>query len=239
MANYILHPASSRGFVDHGWLKACHSFSFASWHNPDRIHFGALRVLNDDLIAPGKGFGMHPHDNMEIITIPLSGELKHQDSLGNEGIIRAGDVQVMSAGSGVIHSEFNPSPDKEVSLFQIWIFPKFKNVKPRYAQQSFNEYERINNLLTIVEPGPIEEGLWIYQEAWLSIGKFDNHFSAEYKIHKKGNGVYAMVVNGSFEIENHLLLRRDAIGISDTEKFSFTSKEEGSEILVIEVPVNR
>lgn len=238
MTNYMLHPASSRGHADHGWLNAHHSFSFASWYNPERIHFGVLRVLNDDMVAPGKGFGMHPHDNMEIITIPLSGSLEHKDNMGNGEVIRAGDVQLMSAGTGVFHSEFNPSHEEEVSLFQIWIFPKLKNVKPRYDQKTFDVNDRINKLQTLVQPGPADKGLWIYQNAWLSMGKFDADKNAEYIIHKNGNGAYTMAVSGSFEIEGHTLYKRDAIGISNTKNFSFTAKEPGSELLVIEVPMN-
>ncbi len=197
-----------------------------------------LRVLNDDIVAPGKGFGMHPHDNMEIITIPLSGSLEHKDNMGNGAVIRSGDVQLMSAGTGVFHSEFNPSKNEAVSLFQIWIFPKLKNVKPRYDQKSFDVKDRINKLQTLVQPGPTDKGLWIYQDAWLSMGKFDEGLKSEYIINRKGNGAYVMVVTGSFEIDGHTLRKRDAIGISNTDKFSFTSKEEGSELLVIEVPMN-
>lgn len=238
MTNYILHPASGRGHADHGWLNAHHSFSFASWYNPEKVHYGMLRVLNDDIVAPGKGFGMHPHDNMEIITIPLSGSLEHKDNMGNGEVIRAGDVQLMSAGTGVFHSEFNPSKDEEVSLFQIWIFPKLKNVKPRYDQKTFDVINRHNKLQTLVQPGPSEEGLWIYQDAWLSMGKFDADFTSDYSVNKNGNGAYVMVVNGTFEIDGHTLNKRDAIGISGTDKFSFTAKEEGSELLLIEVPMN-
>ncbi len=197
-----------------------------------------LRVLNDDIVAPGKGFGMHPHDNMEIITIPLSGALEHKDNMGNGTVIRSGDVQLMSAGTGVFHSEFNPSKDEAVSLFQIWIFPKLKNVKPRYDQKTFDVKDRINKLQTLVHSGPTDKGLWIYQDARLGMGKFDSGIRSEYSINSKGNGAYVMVVNGSFEIDGHVLNKRDAIGISNTDKFSFTAKEEGSELLVIEVPKN-
>lgn len=197
-----------------------------------------LRVLNDDIVAPGKGFGMHPHDNMEIITIPLSGALEHKDNMGNGAVIRSGDVQLMSAGTGVFHSEFNPSKDEPVSLFQIWIFPNLKNVKPRYDQKTFDVSDRINKLQTLVQPGPTDKGLWIYQDAWLSMGKFDTGSKSDYTINRKGNGAYVMVVTGSFEIDGHTLNKRDAIGIWNTDKFSFTSKEEGSELLVIEVPMN-
>jgi hypothetical protein len=238
MTNYTLHPASSRGHVNHGWLNAHHSFSFASWYNPERIHFGVLRVMNDDIVACGNGFGMHPHENMEIITIPLSGSLEHKDNMGNGAVIHAGDVQVMSAGRGVFHSEFNPSVEEEVSLFQIWIFPKLKNVKPRYDQMTFSGKDRINKLQTIVKPGPSKEGLWIYQDAWLSMGKFEVGLKSGYSTHKKGNGVYVMVVSGSFEIDGYLLNKRDAIGISSINRFSFASIEAGSELLVIEVPMN-
>lgn len=197
-----------------------------------------LRVLNDDIVAPGKGFGMHPHDNMEIITIPLTGSLEHKDNMGNGEVIRSGDVQLMSAGTGVFHSEFNPSQDEAVSLFQIWIFPKLKNVKPRYDQKTFDVSDRINKLQTLVQPGPTDKGLWIYQDAWLSMGKFDTGSKSDYTINRKGNGAYVMVVTGSFEIDGHTLNKRDAIGIWNTDKFSFTSNEEGSELLIIEVPMN-
>ncbi|MFM7643209.1 MAG: pirin family protein [Sphingomonadales bacterium] len=229
------HAANSRGHANHGWLDAHHSFSFASWYNPERIHFGMLRVLNDDIVAGGMGFGKHPHDNMEIITIPLSGALKHQDSMGFSEIIEAGEVQVMSAGAGIYHSEFNPNPDQAVNLFQIWIFPNRKQVEPRYAQR---RYELQNgSFSTLVGPENSGVSTWIHQEAWLSMGEFAADTQASYTMKSVGNGVYIMVVEGEIQIGDQTLAKRDAIGISQTEKVEISCKQN-TKILVIEVPMN-
>ncbi len=228
----IFHPANSRGDVNHGWLHAKHSFSFGSWYNPERVHFGALRVLNDDIVAAGMGFGTHPHDNMEIITIPLSGVIAHKDSMGNASTINAGEIQVMSAGTGIQHSEFNPI-NEELNLFQIWIFPDKKQVEPRYAQRPFEIGQNEFTLLV----GPEITGLstWIHQDAYLSMGNFDADFS--YQLKQEGNGIYLMVVEGEVEIENQVLQAKDAMGISQAEIIHIQSKLP-SKILVIEVPMN-
>lgn len=231
----ILHPADTRGHANHGWLNAKHSFSFASWYNPERVHFGMLRVLNDDIVAGGMGFGKHPHDNMEIITIPLAGSIQHEDSMGFSEVIHAGEVQVMSAGTGVYHSEYNPSPDQELNLFQIWIFPKYKQVEPRYAQ---SKYELKEGTFTELV-GPAESGIstWIHQDAWLSMGSFKAGSSLTYKFKKQGNGIYLMLVEGTINIGEHILNQRDAIGISQTNQIELEI-QENAKILVIEVPMN-
>jgi redox-sensitive bicupin YhaK (pirin superfamily) len=237
MSNIIIHKAEHRGHADHGWLKANHSFSFASYHNPNQMHFGVLRVLNDDTVAPGMGFGTHPHDNMEIITIPLAGDLEHKDSMGNHGIIKYGDVQVMSAGSGIRHSEFNANKDKPVKLFQIWLFPDKENVTPRYDQQTLNVDERINKLQLIVSPDTEKTGLWIHQQAWFNMGRFDKDVKTTYSVKRKENGVYAMIVYGSFEINGNILNERDAIGIWNTESIVLTSLTQDAEILLMDIPM--
>ena len=235
MMKTVFHAANSRGHADHGWLNAKHSFSFASWHNPERIHFGMLRVLNDDIVAGGMGFGKHPHDNMEIITIPLAGSIQHEDSMGFSEVIHAGEVQVMSAGTGIYHSEYNPSPDQELNLFQIWIFPKHKQVEPRYAQRKYELNEGTFTELV----GPQESGIstWIHQDAWLSMGTFKAGRSQEYQLKKQGNGIYLMLVEGQIKIGDQLLTQRDAIGISQTNQVQIEI-EANAKILVIEVPMN-
>ncbi|MCB0757447.1 MAG: pirin family protein, partial [Flavobacteriales bacterium] len=205
LAQTVLHRAETRGHADHGWLNAWHSFSFANWHNPERLHFGALRVLNDDTIAPGKGFGTHPHDNMEIVTIVTEGALMHKDSMGNEGVIKAGDVQVMSAGTGIQHSEFNPDPEHRTKLFQIWLFPRERGLTPRYEQITLAPEDRVNKFQQIVSPDPEDAGTWIHQDAWFQLGKFDDGRTERYAIKRAGNGVYAMVVSGSAEIHGQPL----------------------------------
>jgi quercetin 2,3-dioxygenase len=232
----IIHKANTRGNINNGWLNAHHSFSFGQWQNVERIHFGKLRVLNDDIIQAGYGFGKHPHDNMEIITIPLNGALAHQDSTGGNGIIKKNDVQVMSAGSGIEHSEFNHSKTEEVSLFQIWIFSNQKNIAPRYDQKTFLTADRHNQFQTVVAPFG-NDGLWIYQDAWISLANFDAQFSSSYPIKKQNNGVYILVIEGEIEIDGNTLLKRDAIGIWNTNEINIVSKTN-TEILVIEVPMN-
>ena len=235
--NVIYHPATSRGGADHGWLKAKHSFSFGSWHNPERIHFGALRVLNDDIVAGGTGFGKHPHDNMEIITIPLTGAIKHQDSTGGSGIIKPGEVQVMSAGTGVFHSEMNANSDEGVTLFQIWIFPNRKNVEPRYDQQAFSEEDRKGKWQTLVSPMDREDsGIRIHQAAWISRASLEEGQTLEYNLHSPGNGIYLMMVDGAAVVAEKTLWRRDALGISDADNVEVKATDP-SDILVIEVPM--
>lgn len=233
----IIHKADSRGLADHGWLKSRHTFSFAGYHEPKRMRFGLLRVLNDDIVQPGEGFGTHPHDNMEIISIPLKGALAHKDSTGTEKVINTGDVQIMSAGSGLNHSEYNASKTEEVNFLQLWIFPKEKDIAPRYDQKTFNAAERVNKFQAVVSPEKDKGTLWINQDAYLSLGNIKKGKSAEYAINKKDNGVYAFVLSGSAEIAGTVLSSRDAIGIDDTDKITVKA-EEDTEILVIEVPMN-
>lgn len=237
MAQHVLHTAGSRGHADHGWLNAHHSFSFSSYYDPERVHFGALRVLNDDEIAPGMGFGRHPHDNMEIITIPLEGDLEHQDSMGNKEVIHHGDVQVMSAGSGLYHSEYNKNNDKYLRLLQIWVFPNERNVVPRYGQITLNVAERQNKLQQILSPSKNDEGVWIHQDAWFHLGKFDSGREAEYQLKKAGNGVYAFVIYGNFIVDGQSLHQRDGLGISDFTSFKLKAESDQSEILLMEVPM--
>lgn len=236
-AKMIVHTANSRGSADHGWLKTFHTFSFANYYDEQRMNFGALRVLNDDVVDAGRGFGTHPHDNMEIITIPLEGSLAHKDSMGNSSVIKTGDIQVMSAGTGIKHSEFNNSNDLPVKLLQIWVLPDKRNVKPRYDQITLNIADRKNNLQQIVSPDPKDAGVWIHQSAWFHLGTFDNDFTTSYQLKKKGNGVYIFVIGGSAKIGNKLLQRRDGLGIWDTDSFSITSMASNTELLLMEVPM--
>jgi len=233
----IIYKAGDRGHVDHGWLNAYHSFSFASYYDPLRVHFGLLRVLNDDTVASGMGFGMHPHDNMEIVTIPTKGMLEHKDNMGNSSVIKPGEVQIMSAGTGVMHSEFNPSKTEEVKLFQIWVFPKEKNIKPRYDQRMFDVKERKNKFQTVVSPEKSAHSLWVNQDVYFSLGNFDKNFSTQYSVKHKGNGAYIMVVEGNVEIEGEQLNRRDAIGISEVNDFKISAMSD-TELLVIDVPMS-
>jgi len=235
----IIHKADSRGFANHGWLQANHSFSFANWYNPEKVHFGALRVLNDDVIAPKMGFGTHPHDNMEIITIPLGGELKHRDSMHNEWqSVLPGEVQIMSAGTGVQHSEINGSVDKHLSLFQIWIIPNEQNVEPRYDQKAFEEDNRKNKLQTLVTSiDDMHEGsLKIHQDAVLSRIDLDKDKNFNYQLKSSNHGVYVMTIHGNVIINNNTLDTRDAVAISETEEFNVQSTEN-SQLLFIEVPM--
>jgi redox-sensitive bicupin YhaK (pirin superfamily) len=238
MANTILHKAETRGHAEHGWLESYHTFSFADYHNPERIQFGALRVLNDDRVEPGMGFGTHPHDNMEIISIPLSGVLEHKDSMGNTTVIKSGDIQVMSAGTGIRHSEYNKDKDHEVRFLQIWVFPNKKNVTPRYGQITLNTNDRHNKLQQIVSPNPDDEGVWIHQNVWFYLGRFDEDFSQTYGIKAKGNGVYAFILEGNFNIDGIDLKRRDGFGIWDTDKITIKANSKDAEILLMEVPMN-
>jgi redox-sensitive bicupin YhaK (pirin superfamily) len=231
----ILHKADTRGYAEHGWLNSYHSFSFADYHNPERVHFGALRVLNDDTVKQGMGFGKHPHDNMEIVSIPLSGDLHHKDSTGRDKIIREHDVQIMSAGSGIAHSETNANHDKDVKFLQIWIFPKEKNIEPRYEQKTFLPEDRIDQLLTVVAPDD-EKAVWINQDAWFTLGKFSKDFASTYQLHKKDSGVYVFVLNGNITINDQILDARDGYGIWETEKIDIKANTE-AEILLIEVPM--
>lgn len=232
----VLHKANTRGHANHGWLNAHHTFSFADYYHTDRMHFGMLRVLNDDRIAAGKGFGMHPHSDMEIITIPLSGELEHKDNMGNSAVIRAGEIQVMSAGTGVLHSEFNPNKDKEVNLLQIWVFPNKKGVEPRYDQISIQDIETHKGLKLILSPNAEDAGVWIHQNAWFHLGEFDRQTEETYSFKNAGNGLYVFVIEGEVFIKDYELKKRDGLGISETNhvdlKFGAKSK-----VLLMEVPM--
>lgn len=233
----VIHRADTRGHADHGWLNAHHSFSFASYHDPGRMHFGLLRVFNDDIVAPGMGFGMHPHDNMEIVTIPLSGALEHKDTTGGNGIIHQNEIQVMSAGTGLYHSEFNHSKTEEVKLFQLWVFPRAKGLKPRYDQKVFSPQERVNKFHTVVGPENAGTPLWINQDAYFSLANIDEGKTLEYKIKHPGNGVYLMLIEGNIEVAGENLGKRDAVGIWETDAFTVKAINY-SELLVVEVPMN-
>jgi hypothetical protein len=236
MTNSILHKAETRGDEDHGWLHSRHTFSFADYYDPERIHFGMLRVLNDDFVKAGMGFGTHPHDNMEIISIPLEGDLEHKDSMGNISVIRHGDIQVMSAGTGITHSEYNRNKDRPVKFLQIWIFPNVRNVKPRYDQITLNMADRHNKLQQVLSPEPVDAGVWIYQNAWFHLGQFDKGFSSDYNIKAKGNGVYAFILSGDVTINNQDLNSRDGYGIWDVDKLSIRANTN-AEFLLMEVPM--
>ncbi len=236
MENMVLHKADSRGQADHGWLKSHHSFSFASYYNPERMHFGVLRVLNDDRVEAGMGFGTHPHDNMEIISIPLEGDLEHKDSMGNVAIIKKGDIQVMSAGTGIYHSEYNRNKEKEVKFLQIWVYPNKKNVKPRYDQISLKLEDRHNSLQQILSPDPNDAGVWIHQDAWFHLGKIDAGKGVKYDLKKKGNGVYAFVLSGKLALNGQKLQSRDGLGIWNENQFQIEA-ETDAEILLMEVPM--
>ena len=237
----VLHTAGSRGDVNHGWLHSKHSFSFANYYNPEKIHFGVLRVLNDDFVAAGMGFGLHPHDNMEIISIPLEGDLAHEDSMGNQTVIKHGDIQVMSAGTGVKHSEFNHNKDKPVKFLQIWVMPNKKNVTPRYDQITLDPANRINTLQQILSPNVDDAGVWIHQDAWFHIGKFDLDFTTTYNLKKAGNGIYAFVLYGAFEVAGQKLEERDALGMTEidaiNDSIEVKALTDHAEILLMEIPM--
>lgn len=231
----LLHKADSRGFADHGWLKTNHTFSFANYYNPERVHFGALRVLNDDIILGGQGFGTHPHDNMEIISIPIYGALAHKDSMGHVQAIHADEIQVMSAGTGITHSEYNHSETDPANFLQIWIFPREKGLKPRYDQIQFDPNEFRNTLKTVVNPDH-EGGLFIQQDAWISLCDLDEGLKLEYKLRKEGNGVYFFLIEGSMKIGNEILEQRDGLGIWESNNIGIQAKTK-SRLLVLEVPM--
>jgi redox-sensitive bicupin YhaK (pirin superfamily) len=231
-----IHRAGCRGHADHGWLKTWHSFSFASYYNPDRMHFGALRVLNDDIVQAGMGFGTHPHDNMEIITIVLAGELEHRDSMGNGSVIRQGEVQVMSAGTGIKHSEFNHSSESEVNLLQIWVFPDKKNVEPRYGQAKFEEADMMGKWLNVVSPDAKDGSLWIHQQAWFSLGMFDADSTVSYSLKKADNLIYLFVISGELEVGKDTLNRRDALCIEQIEGEIQIKINQDSKVLLLEIP---
>ncbi len=236
--NTVIHKAETRGKANHGWLNSHHTFSFANYYNIDRMNFGVLRVLNDDSVQAGMGFGTHPHDNMEIISIPLEGDLEHKDSMGNITVIKEGDVQAMSAGTGVTHSEYNKNKDKDVKFLQIWIYPKTRNVTPKYDQISLKDLAKENEFYQILSPNKDDQGVWIHQDAWFHIGKFTKGKTDEYKIKKEGNGVYAFILDGEVEINNEVLSKRDGMGIWDTDSISLKATEN-ARVLLMEVPMER
>ena len=248
MSNTILHKADTRGHADHGWLSSWQSFSFAGYYNPERIQFGMLRVLNDDKVEGGKGFGAHPHDNMEIISIPLSGSLVHEDNLGNKKFVSAGEIQVMSTGKGVFHSEYNGSPSLPAEFLQIWVFPNRLNVTPRYDQIQLDRSAEHNALQQVISPFPgvkepldgkkhKDQGTWIYQDAWFHLGTFDEGRDAQYSLKKKGNGIYLFVIDGAFLLDGHKLGTRDGLGITGTDTLNLKATEAASRILIMEVPM--
>ncbi|MEP7237643.1 MAG: pirin family protein [Ferruginibacter sp.] len=233
----ILFKAADRGTADYGWLKPNYYFSFAQYHDNAKVHFGLLRVLNDDFIGGGGSFATHPHDNMEIVTIPFTGALKHKDNTGGEGVIKAGDVQIMSAGSGVQHSEANASATDPATLFQIWVFPKERNIKPRYDQKTFDVTERVNKWQTVVSPVDADNALWINQDARFALTNLDAGKQITYSNAFADNGVFLVVINGAVTIDGQQLNKRDALGISETESFTITASED-AELLAIEIPMN-
>lgn len=233
----IIHRAESRGHANHGWLDSHHSFSFANYYDPSKMGFGALRVLNDDRVAPSGGFGTHPHNNMEIISIPLSGDLEHKDSMGNVAVIKEGDVQVLSAGTGIFHSEYNKNQDKEVRFLQIWVIPNKMNVEPRYDQISIRDVEKENAFYQILSPNKADDGVWIHQDAWFHMGQFEQGRSGHYSLKNSDNGLYVFVLEGQVDIEGNKLNRRDAIAIWETNRISLDAWTD-SKLLLMEIPLN-
>lgn len=233
----ILHKAATRGLANHGWLKSNHTFSFANYHDPERIHFGALRVLNDDEVAPGRGFGTHPHDNMEIISIPLEGDLEHKDSMGNVTVIKEGDVQAMSAGTGIFHSEYNKNGDRPVKFLQIWVFPKERNIEPKYSQITLDQDKLNNQLSQILSPTTEDEGVAINQDAWFHLGDLSAGTQVDYQLKQPGNGVYAFLIEGKAKIAGQELEQRDGFGVWETDTFTMEASED-ARVLLMEVPMN-
>lgn len=232
----ILHKKESRGLADHGWLLSRHTFSFADYHNPERMNFGSLRVLNDDAVGPSIGFGTHPHENMEIVSIPLAGSLRHQDSMGNKHVIKTGEVQIMSAGSGLTHSEYNNSNNDEVNFLLIWVFPKERNIKPRYGQRYFDRADRQNRFQVLVSPVASEEVIWINQDAWFSMADLETGKQTTYQKHRKGNYVYFFVNEGRLEVDGNAIERRDGLSLMQGESFTVRA-ESDAQLLAIEVPM--
>ncbi len=232
----VLHRSASRGYANHGWLESHHSFSFAEYRDPERMHFGALRVLNDDVIQGGKGFDMHPHDNMEIVSIALKGALKHNDSMGNNHIIKENDIQVMSAGTGLMHSEFNHHEQDKTQFLQIWVFPNKKGIAPRYDQIALNPSDRRNKLEQIVSPNPGDGGVWIQQDAWFHRTDMDENSELTYQFQKAENGLYVFVLEGDVTIMNQPLNKRDGFGIWETNNCTIHANTN-AELLLMEVPM--
>ena len=232
----VLHKAETRGHANHGWLNSYHTFSFANYHNPERMNFGVLRVLNDDEVSAGMGFGTHGHSNMEIISIPLEGDLEHKDSMGNTTVIKQGDIQAMSAGSGIQHSEKNKNQDKKVKFLQIWVLPKKVNAEPRYDQISLKSSDLKNQFYQIVSPNANDNGVWIHQNAWFQLGEFDSGNDVTYMLQDTNNGVYVFLLEGKCGVNGETLARRDGLGIWDTGQITF-SFTENSKVLLMEVPM--
>lgn len=235
--NTVLHKAHTRGHANHGWLDSHHTFSFAHYYDPTRVNFGALRVLNDDWVDGGMGFGTHPHDNMEIISIPLAGDLEHRDSMGTVAVIRQNDVQIMSAGTGIQHSEYNKNKDRKVNFLQIWVFPKNRNIQPRYDQISFKPEDRENKWQQIVSPVKDDAGVWINQDAWFHLGNLKAGFQSDYTIKQKGNGLYVFVIAGDVTVNGQALNKRDGFGVWDIDRVSIGADTD-AEVLLMEVPMN-
>jgi redox-sensitive bicupin YhaK (pirin superfamily) len=233
----ILHKAETRGHANHGWLDSHHTFSFADYYDPQRVHFGALRVLNDDRVAAGKGFGQHPHDNMEIVSIPLFGDLEHKDSMGNVAVIRKGEIQVMSAGTGIFHSEYNRNTDKETQFLQIWVIPNKKNVTPRYDQISITDIAKEDELYQILSPNPDDQGVWIHQQAWFHLGELSEGWTGSYKLKGEDTGVYFFVLEGEVTVAGQKLNKRDGLGVSETAEISITANSE-AQLLIMEVAMH-
>lgn len=238
MTNTVLHLAETRGKANHGWLNSFHTFSFSSYFNKERMNFGALRVLNDDTVSAGMGFGTHPHQNMEIISIPLVGEMEHKDSMNNIQTIKSGDVQVMSAGKGITHSEYNKNKDAILKFLQIWVIPNKMNVTPRYDQMTLNVTDRTNKFQQILSPNEEDEGVWIHQNAWFHLGLFDSNKTISYQLKdKENNGVYAFIISGKATVHGVELNERDGFGIWNSEEIQITSNSDNTEILLMEVPM--
>lgn len=238
MNNYKILRAKERGYAPHGWLKSHHSFSFANYQNPEWVHFGALRVINDDVVEGGRGFGSHPHDNMEIISIPLSGDLEHKDSSGNHSTIKHGDIQVMSAGTGIVHSEYNANQDKLVNFLQIWIFPHTQNVEPRYQQKTIDFTKSHNRFLTLLSPDQkATDTVWVHQNAWISLAEIDANTAADYQKHGEHSGVYCFVLEESANIRDVVIDTKDAIMFDDLNSFTVSAKQNGAKVLILEVPM--
>ncbi|MGP5314006.1 pirin family protein [Psychrobacter faecalis] len=233
----IYHAADSRGDANHGWLKSKHTFSFANYHNPERMGFGALRVINDDFVIAGQGFGKHSHRDMEIISIPLSGKLGHGDNIGNNGIIETGEIQVMSAGTGITHSEMNADDHEAVSFLQIWVIPNKMNAEPRYQQIRMDELMKPNAFNQILSPNSDDAGVWIHQDAWFSMGDFDKGVTETYQLKDPNNGVYIFVISGKVVINGNTLDTRDGLGVWDTKNFTMDVLD-GAKVLLMEVPIN-
>ena len=236
MKKTVLHKADTRGQANHGWLKSNHSFSFGNYRNPERMNFGVLRVLNDDIVAPSRGFGTHAHENMEIISIPLEGDLEHKDDMGNTTVIKSGDIQVMSAGTGVYHSEYNRNEDREVKFLQIWMIPNKQNVTPRYDQITLEDTEGLNQLTQVLSPNPDDEGVWAHQNAWFHFGAFETGHTTTYQLKDKSNGVYAFILEGDVTVDGQSLNPRDGYGIWKADNFEIRADSD-ARILLMEVPM--